>query len=196
MNQEIGEPWDGCVLDPVYGELWKEQFELIPGVIWQYDACAYFYAIGDTAGSATRCASTMTQGATLCALRTPLLYREAQLSVLRLYESAESTFPESDRWETPEDREMQALRDQRREEILNTSTQVEVTGTCYYVSNDGDDSNDGLSPETAWATLHQANNSGAQPGDGIFFRRGDLWRGTLQCVPGVTYSGLRRGGEA
>lgn len=193
MNQEIGEPWDGCVLDPVYGELWKEQFELIPGVIWQYDACAYFYAIGRYSRVSDQMCFDYDAGRNSVRPEDPLLYREAQLSVLRLYESAESTFPESDRWETPEDREMQALRDQRREEILNTSTQVEVTGTCYYVSNDGDDSNDGLSPETAWATLHQANNSGAQPGDGIFFRRGDLWRGTLQCVPGVTYSAYGEG---
>lgn len=193
MNQEIGEPWDGCGLDPVYSQLWKEHFELIPGVVWQYDACAYFYAIGRYSRVSDQMCFDYDAGRNSVRPEDPFLYREAQASVLRLYESAESTYPESDRRETPEDREMQALRDGRLEEILNSPTQVTITGTCYYVSNDGDDSNDGRTPETAWATLHQANNSGAQPGDGIFFRRGDLWRGTLQCVPGVTYSAYGQG---
>lgn len=91
MNQEIGEPWDGCILDPVYGELWKEQFELIPGVIWQYDACAYFYAIGRYSRVSDQMCFDYDAGRNSVRPEDPLLYREAQLSVLRLYQSAEST---------------------------------------------------------------------------------------------------------
>ena len=81
----------------------------------------------------------------------------------------------------------------RIDEILNTETEIvhsdtfipgeTYTGTAYYVSNDGDDNNDGLTPETAWKTLnHVSRASGAwdapsimKPGDAIFLRRGDIF---------------------
>ena len=58
---------------------------------------------------------------------------------------------------------------ERREAIVNTSTEIvwsetftpgeTYAGTAYYVSNQGDDRNDGLSPETAWATLDRVNQA-------------------------------------
>lgn len=92
------------------------------------------------------------------------------------------------------DAELHAALQTRIDEILNTETTIvhsdtyipgeTYTGTAYYVSNDGDDSNDGLTPETAWRTLnHVARASGAwdatgimKPGDAVFFRRGDIFR--------------------
>ena len=58
------------------------------------------------------------------------------------------------------------------------------TGTAYYVSNDGDDSNDGLTPETAWQSMGKLlgvlggwdNDVTLQPGDAVFLRRGDVFR--------------------
>ena len=57
------------------------------------------------------------------------------------------------------------------------------TGTAYYVSNDGDDGNDGRTPETAWRTLDRVLDANGyywrtelQPGDAVFFRRGDTFR--------------------
>ena len=60
------------------------------------------------------------------------------------------------------DAELHADLQARIDEILNTKTEIvqsntyipgeTYTGTAYYVSNDGDDNNDGLSPETAWQT--------------------------------------------
>lgn len=47
----------------------------------------------------------------------------------------------------------------------------------YYVSNSGNDSNDGKTPETAWKTINKVNNSQFSPGDQILFKRGDTWRG-------------------
>ena len=78
--------------------------------------------------------------------------------------------------------------------ILNTETEIvhadtyiageTYTGTAYYVSNDGDDNNDGLTPETAWQTISRlAQEAGGweregvlKPGDAVFFRRGDIFR--------------------
>ena len=37
----------------------------------------------------------------------------------------------------------------RKKAILSATDAVEVSGTRYYVSNDGDDAADGLSPDTA-----------------------------------------------
>ena len=50
------------------------------------------------------------------------------------------------------------------------------TGTVYYVSNAGDDNNDGLTPETAWRSLVKVNATSLLPGDAVRFRRGDVWR--------------------
>lgn len=83
--------------------------------------------------------------------------------------------------------------------ILNTETEIvhsdtyipgeTYTGTAYYVSNDGDDNNDGLTPETAWRTLDKVSescgfdgNAILQPGDAVFFRRGDIFRETRPQV--------------
>lgn len=49
----------------------------------------------------------------------------------------------------------------------------------YYVSNAGNDSNDGTSPSTAWASISKVNNTSFSPGDSIFFECGGLWRETL-----------------
>lgn len=45
-------------------------------------------------------------------------------------------------------------------------------GTAYYVSYSGSDGNDGLSPETARATLEKVNTATLLPGDGVYFERG------------------------
>ena len=53
-------------------------------------------------------------------------------------------------------------------------------GVTYYVdATDGSDSNDGLSPETAWKTIEKVNNTTFQPGDHILFQCGETWTGEL-----------------
>jgi hypothetical protein len=71
-------------------------------------------------------------------------------------------------------------------------------GATYYVSNAGSDDNDGLSPRSAWASLERVNLGPYQPGDSIFFRRGDSWRGQLLPQSGseegyVTYGAYGEG---
>lgn len=92
---------------------------------------------------------------------------------------------------------IEELTQKRIDEIRNTKTEVEIKGTSYYVSNDGDDANDGKSPEKAWKTIAKATAEreagNLMPGDGVFFRRGDLFRGSLGAAAGVTYSAYGEG---
>ena len=83
----------------------------------------------------------------------------------------------------------------RIDEIRSTPTDITVTGKTYYVSADGDDSADGLTESTAWRTLGRASTDELLPGDGVFFRRGDLFRGQLTVRKGVTYSAYGEGAK-
>ena len=59
---------------------------------------------------------------------------------------------------------------------------VLADSTTYYVANDGDNSNDGLSPSTPWRTIGKVNtelNGGViNQGDDIYFKRGDTFTDT------------------
>ena len=85
--------------------------------------------------------------------------------------------------------------DAKIEAILSTPTEVTVKGTTYYVSADGDDNNDGKSPEKAWKTIARVNKAALKSGDGVFFRRGDSFRTeeSLIVSEGVTYSAFGYG---
>ena len=55
---------------------------------------------------------------------------------------------------------------------------VHETAATYYVSNNGSDTNDGLSPDTAWKTIARVNQDTYIPGDNILFERGGKWENT------------------
>ena len=83
-----------------------------------------------------------------------------------------------------------------KEKILNSVTDVKVLGTSYFVSADGDDANDGLTPETALVTLDGLSKVKLNPGDGVFLRRGDMWRIVNFRVPGgITVSAYGEGAK-
>ncbi len=88
---------------------------------------------------------------------------------------------------------IEAKTEKRIAEIKATKTAVKVTGTSYYVSADGDDSNDGKTPETAWKTTAKVSSAPLSDGDGVFFRRGDTFRGKVTTQKGVTYSAYGEG---
>ncbi len=83
--------------------------------------------------------------------------------------------------------------DKLKAEILSAASRYEVKGTTYFVSNDGDDSNDGLSEKTPFKSLNKVNGTSFKPGDVVLFRRGDLWRGQIRTRDGVTYSAYGKG---
>jgi hypothetical protein len=47
-----------------------------------------------------------------------------------------------------------------------------ITGTTYYVSPAGSDSNSGTSPTQAWRTVTRVNHQALQPGDAVLFQGG------------------------
>lgn len=59
-----------------------------------------------------------------------------------------------------------------------------INGTAYYVSVDGSDNNDGLTAATPWQTIDKVNASmgSLSPGDGILFKRGDTFYGSINIT--------------
>ena len=55
--------------------------------------------------------------------------------------------------------EIDTLAEKRKNEILSAEDSLAISGKTYYVSNDGDDKNDGLSPDTPWETLNRVSNA-------------------------------------
>lgn len=49
----------------------------------------------------------------------------------------------------------------------------------YYISNAGNDYNDGTTPQKAWKTVSKVNGYDFKPGDVVHFRKGDSWREQL-----------------
>ncbi len=99
--------------------------------------------------------------------------------------------PASDKYLASLDKEF----DRKRNEILNSRSEYTTSGSIYYVSNKGDDSFDGKSPETAWTSLDIVNSSKFTAGDTVLFERGGLWRGYLNVKSGVTYSAYGKGNK-
>jgi polysaccharidase protein len=54
----------------------------------------------------------------------------------------------------------------------------DVTGTMYFVSPTGSDSNSGTSPATAWRTVAKVNNARLNPGDAVMFKGGAAFSDT------------------
>ncbi|MBQ8506144.1 MAG: Ig-like domain-containing protein [Clostridia bacterium] len=153
------------------------------------------------------------------ALITP---EEALASVVRLLD-AEEALPVHNETSAAE-KEIEDSIDAQREAILNSESEYEVKGKVYYVSPNGDDNNDGLSPETAFRTLDKINSAALEvygeivvgnpefpefmnvsknpeerlvlnPGDVVLFERGMEWRGMLRAAEGVTYSAYGEGAK-
>ncbi|MBE5776619.1 MAG: hypothetical protein E7326_03860 [Clostridiales bacterium] len=99
------------------------------------------------------------------------------------------------------------LADARRQAILHSPTAIvkadtfipgeTYTGVAYYVSHNGDDKNDGLSPETPLRTLRQLRlKCCLAPGDAVFFERGGIYpvvNRPLMLWDQVTYSAYGEG---
>lgn len=82
--------------------------------------------------------------------------------------------------------------------LLAESISPEVGARVFYVANSGDDRNDGLSPETPIKTLEKVNSL-APRGNAvktyICFKRGDVFRGTLDAVDNVIYTAYDKGAK-
>jgi len=54
-----------------------------------------------------------------------------------------------------------------------------LQATTYYVSNNGNDSNNGTSTSSPWRTISKVNSTNLNPGDMVLFRRGDSFNGRI-----------------
>ena len=89
------------------------------------------------------------------------------------------------------DEEALALRD----EITNAKDNIKVEGNTYYISNNGDDTNDGKTPQTAWKSIKalSVHRNTIRSGDAVLFQRGGIYRGRFAVTSGVTYGAYGEG---
>ena len=78
--------------------------------------------------------------------------------------------------------------DKLKKEILAYRHKIPKDKKIYYFSPNGDDSNDGLSPERALCSLERLNSLSPEPGSEVLFECGGIWRGNFRAAKGVTYS--------
>ena len=183
-----------------WDEMWDCDYSLFPNVEaiplngeGSYVNAGYFYSMNRASLSNGQTIFDYDSDAKSMRPADPFTYTEALRAAVRLYDSYHAI---EARPNTPEDQEILANAAALREAILNSTTEITVTGTCYFVSVDGDDNNDGTSEKTPWASLEKVNNAKLQPGDGVFFRRGDIWRGeALIAQNSVTYSAYGEGAK-
>lgn len=123
----------------------------------------------------------------------PLTREGAVAAAVRLYNSEMLEYEAKLREPTEEDEALLAAAEAMKTGILSNMDELPCEGTAYYVSNNGSDDNDGLSPETAWATLNHVNTVKLRHGDGVYFQRDGLWRGQLWAQEGVIYSAYGEG---
>ncbi|WP_168735666.1 S-layer homology domain-containing protein [Cohnella fermenti] len=74
------------------------------------------------------------------------------------------------------------LSDEANAQVV-TSDPGAAQGTVYYVSPNGNDSNDGTSQATPWKTVQKVNATTFSPGDMILFQAGGAWELTESLHP-------------
>lgn len=182
---------------PFYDIEYKKR---IPG--WDYTVCSRFWCMGQTSCVSGNPIFDIDYKKKTVRPMDKFSRGEAIRAVLRMYES---TFKPTDQTIGSDTRstEILALADQRRNSIINSETAITksdtfiqgktYTGTAYYISNSGNDLNDGTSPESAWATISKVNSVDFKYGDAVFFERGGTWYGHVWGLAGVTYSAYGTG---
>ena len=164
-----------------------------------YYTCAMFYQMGISSSLCDK--PFFDQCVDGISYNDRLTSGEAVRAAYRLYlayiERQEGSFDNS-LYATDWDDSLLAEAGQTLEKIINSSTEFKksgelilgetYTGNEYYVSNGGNDANDGKSPSTAWASLDKVRDADLQYGDIVYFERGGTWYGKLIMRGGVTYA--------
>ena len=131
--------------------------------------CAIFLSVGVIVSLLTGCGGSMEDLAEFPAMQELMAEADARRSAIRSSETA----------------------------IVKDSTAVPgetYTGRAWYISNNGNDKNNGKSPEKALATLRGLEQKNVKPGDAVFFERGGLWRGEqVLWIENLTYSAYGEG---
>jgi len=96
-------------------------------------------------------------------------------------------------------RGIDTIAEQMKKDILNTPNTEEIYGpfkNVYYVSEkNGNDENNGKTPETAVKTINGLSKKLRFPGKGtaVLFERGGIYRGQISVTSGVTYGSYGTG---
>lgn len=171
---------------------------------WSYDTCSRLWCLGQTSCVSGNPIFDIDYKKKTVRPMLNLSRKEAIQAVLRLYES---TLMQKEKASGRDKRSVKilTLADNRRTSILSSEITIvksdifiqgkTYTGTAYYVSNSGDDSNDGTSLSTPWASMSKVNSVELNHGDVVFFNRGDIWYDTLCAQQGVTYSAYGTGSK-
>lgn len=115
--------------------------------------------------------------------------------IVRFLHEADEIHPHFDALHdvTPE----KAAADALRKEIRESKDDLKHVGTVYYISNNGDDNNDGKSPETAWRTLQRYENHHEifddAGGATLLLERGGIYRGFLCLCSNSAYGAYGEG---
>jgi len=154
------------------------------------DGAAYYYNLGRASNFSGEYPFPLDPESKSFTFYEPPSYIDAMLAIVRLISSADPALfaPES----TAVELEFLDAADKRRVEILDSADALSYsdTGTVYYVSERGSDYNDGLSPETAWATPQHALSRNLRPGDILLLERGGSWYIEPGDRWGLSYSAL------
>ena len=154
------------------------------------DGAAYYYNLGRASYFSGEYPFPLDTDINSFAFDVPPTYADAVLAVVRLISSTDADLFASEPTET--EIEYLNIANDKREQIHTSATDITdtISGTIYYVSNDGSDKNDGLSPETAWATPQYALSKQLRPGDAVLLNRGDSWTIKASDKFGLTSSAL------
>lgn len=98
-------------------------------------------------------------------------YADAVTAALRLVSSADPELFEPYGGATP----IHVAAEERIQAYRKTATEPQITGNTWYISENGDDRNDGRTPETAIRSIERIPELDLKPGDGILFERGGMW---------------------
>ena len=203
LNNLCGESWgDDVSWDyPAFPDYQQPcLFNDIPGRVpgWDHMTGAYFFCMGQYSSGSGQPLFTCDKENRTMHCNEPFTRIDAILAAARLYECTFTAEDDPARAPTDWETTFLADADARRASILTSASSIvkgaefvqgkTYNGNTYYVSSHGDDGNNGLSPQTAWATLKKVNSTKLAAGSAVLFERGDAWYGTLLAKAGVTYS--------
>ena len=85
----------------------------------------------------------------------------------------------------------------KRQSILGAKDTVKASGTTYYVSYNGSDANDGLTPATAWRSTQRVGAAVImmEKNCTVLFERGGVYRGTMLLRDGMTVGAYGSGSK-
>lgn len=137
-----------------------------PAMEWELIGSSYFYSFGRYSLFSGKYLFDYDEISNSMRTDHELTYQEAVLAVCRMFDSISSNLS-AEREEMDIDKQILADAKAKYQQIMNTESDWTLAegGKVYYVSPNGDDNNDGLSPETAWKTLDKVNSAALEDSD-------------------------------